>query len=90
MRVVQLLPADPERFRASGRRVVDDDFRGGDELGECRASGRGLQIEDDRPLPAVERHEETTDPRCYGHDPAVGVAIRRLDLDHLGAELDEE
>ena len=41
-------------------------------------------------FPQFERHEETTDRRCYGHDPAVRVAIRRLDLDHLGAELGEE
>ena len=49
-----------------------------------------LEVEDDRPLAAVERDEVAADPGCDGHHLPVGVAARRLDLDHLGAELGEE
>ena len=63
----------------------------------CRSSARarreplrGLEIDDDRALPAVQRDEVAPDPGRDRHDVAVPVAGRRLDLDHVGAQVGEE
>ena len=69
---------------------MDDDVGGGDELRERVAAVLRLQVEHDRPLAPVERDEEAPDPRRNRHHLAVRVAPRRLDLDHVGAELREE
>ena len=49
-----------------------------------------LEIEHNRPLAPVQRHEVPAEPRRDRHHLPVRITRRRLDLDHLGPELGEQ
>ena len=90
MRRVQRLPAEPEPRRALARGVVERD------VGSCRAAASSsrplarLQVDDDRALAAVERHEVAPDTRRDRQDVAVAVPGWWLDLDHVRAEIGQQ
>ena len=81
-----------ESFHDPQAEVVDHDLRGLDEAIEGRTAGLALQVEGDASLAAVEAVEVrglALDPAA-GHGAAEVGVIRRLDLDHVGAQVGEE
>ena len=71
-----------------GAEIVEHGVRGGGELEEGGPAARLLEIEHDAPLVAVAGEEEGAHARMpRGTEPARGVALRRLDLDDVGAQV---
>ncbi len=87
---VNALPVESERHGPGRGVVVDHDVCAREERGAPLAPFLGLEVEDDRPLAAVQRDEVAPEARGDRHDVAIAVARRRLDLDHLGAEIAED
>ena len=87
----QLLEPDPERFRAAGAEVLDDDVGGRGQPQERRARQLAVEVERGAPLPAVDREEVgrlALDERRAPGARLVADA-RPLDLHHLRAEVGE-
>ena len=69
---------------------MHDHVGGREELVAGREPLAGLQVDDDRALPAIQRDEVAANARCRRQHVPVAVAGRRLDLHDLGAEIGEE
>ena len=87
--------AEAERFERARREALDDDVGRPGQCGERGPSFSRLQIEDDRPLVAVEVEEEAAlfgvrDVALERPEPPGDVAARLLDLDDVGAEIREQ
>ena len=78
-----VLEAEPRRrLRAE---IVHHHVRGLGEPEQRLPARLVLQVEDDAALVAIAREEERRHPRmARGPEPARRVALRRLDLDHVG------
>ena len=76
-----------------GRLVLDENVRGGDEPLERVVALGGVAVEDDA-LPAAMEVEEVQAYRRVGlherREAALVRAARRLDVEHVGAEVGEE
>ena len=81
------LGSEPELRHGAGPEVLGQDIGRGDELARDRHALRRFQVERDRALVAVECRKEA----CAGADqtPRIVAVGRRLDLDHVGAEVAE-
>ena len=91
VRRVQPLPVEPERRRARRRRVVDDDVGCRRRAWPSAARpGSDLRSSTTERLPRLSGTKKRPTPARDRHHLPVGVATRRLDLDHLGAELGEQ
>ena len=75
--------ADAETVGDAGTEALDDDIGLACEVEGAGPVGRVLQVEHDAALVGVEAHEQLG-------VPAHRVAPRRLDLDHVGADLGKE
>ena len=86
--------ADAEPVGDSRLEALDHDVRGGDEPADRLLPGLGLQVDGDARLVAVQRQEQTAELLAgteSGHAPAPrALALARLHLDHLGAEVAEQ
>ena len=81
-RVVQ-----PELSHDAGPEVLDEDVRARGEPHEGLPPGRGLQVEDDAALAAVEGGEAgAVGAGARAHLPRR-IAVGRLDLDHVRAHV---
>ena len=81
--------AESEPVENAGPEVLEHDVGCGGEFGDEIAAGFESQVDGDAPLPAVLLREvrgQPADPRLRG---ASEVALGRLDLDHVGAEVGE-
>ena len=56
-------------------------------LAQQRLAGLGLQVERHRALVGVQHRHRQRGVRARRRAPAAGLAVRRLDLDHVGAGL---
>ena len=88
--LAQLLEAEPAAFEPAGAHRLDDRVGVAHELEERVAARVGAQVEHDALLAPADVQEEERDafddrPR----HPAPVVALRRLDLDDVGAEVGE-
>ena len=90
MSVMHLLPVEAEARRMRRREVVEDDVGPADEAGALGQSLVGLEVDDDRALPAVQRHEVAADLGPDRHHVPVAVPVRRLDLDDVRAEIGQQ
>jgi hypothetical protein len=79
----QAIPAEPEALHHAGTEVLDDDIRVADQLLERRAPVGVLQVEHERAFAAVPAVEAVG-------SHAKRVAVGRLDLDDVGAEVAEQ
>ena len=71
--------------------VVHEHVGSRDELSQRRLAGLGLQVEHDGAFVAVEVGEDGREAgRRQRGNGAHAVALRRLDLDHLGAEIAQD
>ena len=89
--------AEPERGHPADAVVLDQHVRPREEPTKHLATGVGLQVEPDRALVPVDREEVGGRPRAVGlvadprRPPAPRrVAVGRLDLDHVRAEVGEQ
>ena len=76
-----------ELFEHARPKVLQQDVGTRDELEHDRASRLAAQVEADAALAAVVGHE--VGAVLPAAEAAEGIALRRLDLDHLGAEIDQ-
>ena len=93
----QRLVVEPEPGEAIAPEVLDQDVRVGQQPAQDRRAVGALEVEAEAALVAVDREEigggprpglDRADPR---RTPAAGrIALRWLDLDHLGAEVAEQ
>ena len=71
--------------------VVDEGVGGGDQLHERRLAGLGLEVEHDRALVAVAVGKDGGEAGCrLRRQGTHAVALRRLDLDDLGAKIPQD
>ena len=89
-RRVNVLPVQAEPTGALSREVVQHDVCLSEQPPARRDPVVALQVEHDRALAPVQRHEVTADSRRDGHDVPVAVTRGRLDLDDVRAEIGEE
>ena len=87
---MQLLVPQGERVHGAGAIVLDQDVRARGQGPEDLLPARFLQVEDDAALVAVDAPEAGTLGAAASRHRARGVAVRRLDLDHVGAQVPEE
>jgi hypothetical protein len=80
----QVLAVDAEPLRNPRPEAFDDDVRPLHQFFHHRGAMRFLEIDGEAALVAIFRPELNRDVR------APGIATRRLDLDHLGAEVGED
>ena len=78
-----------EAFRDAGPHVVHQHVEARDEALDQRLAALVLEVDGDRALAAVERLEALALAGYDGADVAVVLALARLDLDHVGAEVGE-
>ena len=78
--------AAAEPVHGAGRVVLDHDVGGCRQPMQQRAAFIGFEIDGEAALVAVERAEEAGGK---AEQPAGGIAVDRLDLDHVGAEIGE-
>ncbi len=85
----QLLEAQPEAFEARRCEVRDEDIGPRRQARHDLASTRLIEVQRDRALPAVVLREAEVHrlARPHGAVAAVDIAVRRLDLDHVGAQV---
>ncbi len=93
----QGLVVEPEPREAVAPEVLDQDVRVGEEAAQDRGAFRGLEVQPERPLVAVDREEVGGGPGAGldRADPRRAPATRRvtlgwLDLDDLGPEVAEQ
>ncbi len=87
---MDVLPGEPEPRCTRAREVVQDDVRAPPEPCARLEPVRGLEVDDDRALPAVQRDEVAPDSRSDRHHVAVSVTAGRLDLHDIGPQIGEE
>ncbi len=90
MRCVHVVPVEPEPRGPLAREVVQRDVGPTQEPCARREPLGALEVDDDRALAAVQRHEVAADAGRDRHHVSVAVAGGRLDLDDVGAEVGEE
>ena len=88
--LVHALAVEAELARPVRQAVVHERVGGRDQLAAPLAPLRRLEVERDRALAAVERVEVAALAGLERVVAAPFVAARRLDLDHVGAEVGEE
>ena len=82
--------SSPNRLRALAREVVQHDVSPSKEPSARREPVVALEVEHDRALAPVQRHEVAPDLRRDRHDVPIAVAPGRLDLDDVRAQVGEE
>jgi hypothetical protein len=88
---LDLLPAEAEAVEHTGAEVLHDDVALLQEVDEHRLAVGALHVHHDRALVAVEHREiQAVGIRHVAQLPARGVALRRLELDHVGAQPREQ
>ena len=79
---------EPEPRQGAGAEVLQHDVGAGDQLARDREVVGVLEVEGDRPLVAVDPEEVRRHAVAHRGLPGAGVvALRALDLDHLGTEV---
>ena len=87
---VDVLPGEPEPRCTRAREVVQDDVGATPEPCARLEPVRGLEVDDDRALPAVQRDEVAPDSGSDRQHVAVPVAAGRLGLHDVGPQIGEE
>src|SRR5947208_13102772 len=86
----QLLVAEPEPVHHAGAVILDEDVRVGNEAAQDVGARLLLQVDDEALLVAVDAEEIVALARDKGRKmPRLVAEPRRLDLQHLGAEIAE-
>ncbi len=87
---VDVLPGEPEPRCTRAREVVQDDVGATPEPCARLEPVRGLEVDDDGALPAVQRDEVAPDSGSDRQHVAVPVAAGRLGLHDIGPQIGEE
>ena len=87
---MQSRPAKTEPVEDAGTVVFDQDIGLVDQLQQRRLVVGLLQVQHNRPLVAVPGHEWRAFAIDEGRHAAGGIALRRLDLDDLGAMVGQQ
>ena len=84
----QAIVAEAEAFERAERKIFREHIDLLDQVDEHRAALLALEVERDAAFVGVEQNEVVgIDARLFGEQPAALLAhLRRLDLDHVGAE----
>jgi hypothetical protein len=77
----------PEAGHHAGAEILDHDVEAGHHLLDEVADRRGLEVAGQRLLAGVEVAEIGAVPIAQGRAGAHLIALERLDLDHLGAQI---
>ena len=80
----------PSRAGTDGPEILDQHIGGLDHAVQDRQPFRLLQIERERALAAVGAEKEAALARQARRKLAQHVALRRFDLDHVGAEIGQQ
>ena len=81
---VDILPGEPEPRCTRAGEVVEDDVSAAPESCARLEPVCGLEVDDDRALPAVQRDEVAPDTGSDRHHVAVTVTAGRLHFDDVG------
>ena len=84
---VQYLPADAEPVHDPGREILQQHVAALDHSEQQRAAALVLQVEGDRALVGVQHRDRKGRALARRRPPAQRLALRRLDLDHVGPGL---
>jgi hypothetical protein len=84
---VQYLPADAETVHDPGREILQQDVAALDHAEQQRAAALMLQVQSDRALVGVQHRDRKGRALARRRPPTQRLALRRLDLDHVGPRL---
>jgi hypothetical protein len=84
---VQYLPADAEPVHDPGREILQQHVAALDHPEQQRAAALMLQVQCDGALVGVQHRDRKGRALARRRPPAQRLALRRLDLDHVGPGL---
>ena len=84
------VPADAETIHGAGREIFQQHVGPPDQLEQQLAAFRGFQVQRDRPLVGVQHGERQGDGHARRRAMTQRLAVRRFDLDDVGARLRQQ